>query len=253
MRQDLVDPAARHHIAAEKQAHAGVKRRVIGFVHRIAARAAGARAPPIPIKLFGAATGARRAGTAHDVASARIGIPARSGSARAARVGDAAEPPAGSLRRGAGRAPSDTRGGCDRGGGRGRAPHLLGAIRARLVRRSSFRRAPRASRRPAMIAIRFSRRRKPWRIDTSRASARFKHRAPGRAIIDHDQFRSGPPAAHVQAMRAPCRRARRPAWAGGFIGVGRRLRRPRARGSRTRARRAHAARDRAGTAGVRRT
>ncbi|WP_195831277.1 hypothetical protein [Burkholderia pseudomallei] len=131
MRQDLVDPAARHHIAAEKQAHAGVKRRVIGFVHRIAARAAGARAPPIPIKLFGAATGARRAGTAHDVASARIGIPARSGSARAARVGDAAEPPAGSLRRGAGRAPSDTRGGCDRGGGRGRAPHLLGAIRAR--------------------------------------------------------------------------------------------------------------------------
>ncbi|MBF3808605.1 hypothetical protein ISG05_05310 [Burkholderia pseudomallei] len=69
MRQDLVDPAARHHIAAEKQAHAGVKRRVIGFVHRIAARAARARAPPIPIKLFGAATGARRAGTAHDVAS----------------------------------------------------------------------------------------------------------------------------------------------------------------------------------------
>ncbi|WP_179099361.1 hypothetical protein [Burkholderia pseudomallei] len=69
MRQDLVDPAARHHIAAEKQAHAGVKRRVIGFVHRIAARAARARAPPITIKLFGAATGARRAGTAHDVAS----------------------------------------------------------------------------------------------------------------------------------------------------------------------------------------
>ncbi|WP_203563565.1 hypothetical protein [Burkholderia pseudomallei] len=131
MRQDLVDPAARHHIAAEKQAHAGVKRRVIGFVHRIAARAARARAPPIPIKLFGAAPGARRAGTAHGVASARIGIPARSGPARAARVGDAAEPPAGSLRRGAGRAPSDTRGGCDRGGGRGRAPHLLGAIRAR--------------------------------------------------------------------------------------------------------------------------
>ncbi|OMT55906.1 hypothetical protein AQ860_21510 [Burkholderia pseudomallei] len=46
-----------------------MKRRVIGFVHRIAARAARARAPPIPIKLFGAATGARRAGTAHDVAS----------------------------------------------------------------------------------------------------------------------------------------------------------------------------------------
>lgn len=252
MRQDLVDPAARHHIAAEKQAHAGVKRRVIGFVHRIAARAAGARAShPHQTVRCGHRRAARRHGARRSVRAHRHPCAKRLRASRPRRR----------CRRAAGRFPPARR----------RASAVRHARRMRSRRRArpgapSSGRDPGAPRPSILIqacAARiakagddrdpFSRRRKPWRIDTSRASARFKHRAPGRAIIDHDQFRSGPPAAHVQAMRAPCRRARRPAWAGGFIGVGRRLRRPRARGSRTRARRAHAARDRAGTAGVRRT